>query len=517
MKRFRFYGWAVLLTLGFGCSFQPRADSPDVTGIVAQLQFAGSDQLRHSTNGATLGQVLGLPETAQLRDEAIAKLALALSQNLEPSRERKVDGSAAELLRPLLAELLRTEVHVEVTGRGKERLVSSVALRLSPESSLLWRTNLNQLVSNFRLARSWADYQLTQFTTNSWLVVSLAPKGTGSESVETSLLGHVRAKGQPPSFSRDHLLKLDIDWAKLVQLCPNLPGRTISGVKLGVAGRGANLRTESTITLSSPADWKLERWNVPTNTITDPQDSLISFTALQGFAPWLGRQKLVQELKLSPVPNQVYLWGQAYMPYQIQAAAQVGNPQNFISQFAKVLLPRINTNLYEHAVGQIQGTTNRLVWIGLPILYPYLTPGRDAEFVHAGILPVATPVTNPPPAELIRQFAGRTNLIFYDWEVTPARLAQLRELAYLTAVFATIPRMPTNSVTAKWLDAIEPKLGNSVTEISVMSPKELSLVRTSQLGLNGPELLTVAYWLSSANFPNAEFNLRFQPVAPLPK
>ena len=80
------------------------------------------------------------------------------------------------------------------------------------------------------------------------------------------------------------------------------------------------------------------------------------------------------------------------------------------------------------------------------------------------------------------------------------RLDELRPLAQLAGVFLTIPAISTNSVAYKWLDAIEPRLGNTVTEASFVSPRELDVQRTAPVGLNGLELLTLAHWVDGTNF-----------------
>lgn len=520
MKCLSVHVMIVWVLLGLGCSLTPRASDPELRGIIAQFHFAGLDQLQGSTNATALAQILALPETGQLRQEIVGKLAVALSGCFEPNTGgASANTSAAELIRPLLSDFLQNESCGEWMGRGKEAPVWTLAVRIPQdraESSGAWRKNIAVLRENWRLKTEWAGYELSEFQTNSWLVVSLAPKASKGAAEASDLLGRIRSKGRPALLPPDRLLTLDADWSQLAKVCPQLPFRFLGDVKLGVSGRGNNLRTEGKFVFPTSRDWKLERWNVPTNTISDPQSSLISFTAVQGLGPWLARQPFIQDMKLTAPPNQLYLWGQAYTPYQIQAAAPVGNPTNFISQFAKRVVPRLNTNLYEHAVGQIQMGTDRLVWIGLPIIYPFLDLAADSGFVHTGILPVPKD-TNPPPSELIRQLTGRTNLLYYDWEITQARIAQLRELSYLLSIFVTLPPMATNSAASKWLDAIEPKLGNTVTEISAVSPKEWTLVRTSPLGLNGIELLTFAHWLNSAHFPRSDFDIRFRPATPLPR
>ena len=44
------------------------------------------------------------------------------------------------------------------------------------------------------------------------------------------------------------------------------------------------------------------------------------------------------------------------------------------------------------------------------------------------------------------------------------------------------------------------------------SPRELAAVRTSHLGLNGLELLTLANWLEGTNFPQMNLEFGFRPT-----
>jgi hypothetical protein len=57
------------------------------------------------------------------------------------------------------------------------------------------------------------------------------------------------------------------------------------------------------------------------------------------------------------------------------------------------------------------------------------------------------------------------------------------------------------SATVKCLLEAGKKLGNSVTELTVTNPNELVLNRKSSIGLTGLELLTLAHWLETKDFP----------------
>jgi hypothetical protein len=59
----------------------------------------------------------------------------------------------------------------------------------------------------------------------------------------------------------------------------------------------------------------------------------------------------------------------------------------------------------------------------------------------------------------------------------------------------------------KWLESVASHLGNTITEITVASPRELQLRRTSHLGLTGMELLILAEWLDSGSFPWCNYEL----------
>ena len=53
----------------------------------------------------------------------------------------------------------------------------------------------------------------------------------------------------------------------------------------------------------------------------------------------------------------------------------------------------------------------------------------------------------------------------------------------------------------KWLAAAGPKLGETITEITTVSDRELALTRRTPIGLSAIELYLAANWLQSTNFP----------------
>ena len=118
-----------------------------------------------------------------------------------------------------------------------------------------------------------------------------------------------------------------------------------------------------------------------------------------------------------------------------------------------------------------------------------------------------------PPPSMLEQLTGQTNLLYYDWEITQDRLAQLRHLAVFLPLFLDLPNPEGTAASYKWLDAIGSKLGNSVTEVSAASLNEVRVLRNSQIGFNGLELMALAYWFESTNFPRMNFEVGFRPMS----
>jgi hypothetical protein len=108
--------------------------------------------------------------------------------------------------------------------------------------------------------------------------------------------------------------------------------------------------------------------------------------------------------------------------------------------------------------------------------------------------------------------------VYYDWEITQARLSSWRIMAQLFAMIANKPQFTTNTAGLPWLVAVEPKLGNTITEITAASPAEWSLVRRSHIGFTGVELVALARWLESTGFPKLSFELPpDRPLRSVPK
>ncbi|MBM3831930.1 MAG: hypothetical protein FJ403_01395 [Verrucomicrobia bacterium] len=508
------------LTLSLGCRGQfPEAQSQP-TEVLARLHFGGFDQLGATTNAATLWDVWKLPVTAELRDQALDKLSVRLAQSFSHDTNAPAAmPNVPALIRPMLDDLLRSESFFELRGRSIQPFEWALAVHLDKEREPLWRTNWSQLSSLWN-PKSTALTNRVSFTAlNAWFLLGSLPESEHGFPTNAAIYQQIRTHSRPISLAQDYWLKAEINLPRLLGRAPFDPSLPLPSLDLTLKGRGPTVRAQGRLTFSETMSWSLEKWRIPTNTISDPANSLIAFSAIQGFGPWLSRHKLTAELGLKSPPNQAYFWAHdpSRLPNQILAALPVPNVTNTLQNFISEWVPRLNTNLLEDGYGRIEYVTNELQvsWGWLPpVIRPYIRPAPEpgGDHLEAGVFPLVTMTNTPPPAALLDQLSSRTNLLFYDWEITQHRLEQFSNLMPFLSLFLTVPERDATSISSRWLAAVAPKLGNTITEIAATSPKELSLVRNSHIGFTGAELMTLAYWLDSTNFPAANFRLGFKPI-----
>ncbi len=489
-----------------------HSGSPQTPEVIALVHRSGVQGLSDA-NGRTFKEVWNLPSTIQLREETVAKLAQRLATHWV-AKDGK-NASCAPLLRPLLSDLGNNEMVLEVVELPQDTLSTTLLVHLEDAHRRVWQANWGRLLEGWTLRPELQTSRLAFVSTNSWFIlhaVSGSGGGVDPDLQKNPWVKKVAAGERPLPEAPDQVLQLGANLARLATWLAVGKSEDFPKIDLTVTGRKEYLRSQARVTFREPLGIQLEKWDIPVNTIRDP---LISFTAIQAIGSWLKRQPLIQQLGLDALPNQLYLWELSQTAFQIQAAVPVTAATNTLNRITEKWVPQFNRSLADHAVGNILRLTNRteLVWKGLPLLVPYLDTVREhgQDYLHAGIFPVdPSPSTAPP--QLFQQITSQNNLVYYDWEITQARLTQLRPLLQLGAVFLTVAPMSTNSAASKWLDAVEPRLGNTVTEVSLASPKELQVVRTSHVGLTGLELLSLANWLEGTNFPRLNLDVRFRPA-----
>jgi hypothetical protein len=506
----------VLLGINLVSSANSQTVRPPSAQPVVRLSSTGFAKLEGSPEATTLQEVWKLPSTSELRHRALDKLGLWLIERGIPGTNSDPEAGAREL-RPLLNDLLQERVELAIENTQIQPWTWTLAIQLPDSRAEVWKTHLGNLQKQAGREKNTPGTPFAFTQTASWFVVSNqqpAP-AAGAASLASNPVVQ-RIIGNPGPGASNALLSLDLDLSSFDRELPGPFSGRPKHLSAKLRGSKTTLKTELTLEFTEPLGLSLEPWKVPVGIIRDSRNSLMSFTAVQGIRSWVSRNPFLKGLEINPAPNQFFTWGQTFAPFQIQAALPVANGVAQIESLETRRVPEWNKVLAHNSVGKLEQLPNEpgILWTALPILTPYLRavkePGQD--YLLSGIFPVP-PSTNPPPAELISQLTNRDNILYYDWEITQFRLAQIRSLIPLLSIVTTLPPLDNSAPANLWMEAIQSKLGNTVTELSLTSPATISMLRTSHIGLNGLELVALAYWLESPEFPRISWNPGFRPVS----
>ncbi len=516
------------LAAGSGCSNKesaPTAPARTVpaaavsSDILAGYHFVGTAALANNSNAAKLREIWVLPETRKFEEQTLLKLAHAPRVFYSSRINAEQDERGATLLRPLLDDLIRSESFLQVRGPAIEQAEWTLLVQLPPDRLKAWNAALSELARLWALGgptsgtvegfaasevrRSSAPNRLQWAEAGSWFVLGVGPDNLPAV-VEAAR--RIKAGGRPIPVPNTNWLEAEFNLPRLATALELTDAIRWPYAKWSVAGDSENLRSKVRMVFPEPVTGALDPWQIPTDIINEP---LISFTACRGIAPWLKRCELLQKLDLTPVPNEMFFWAQGHITFQSFLAFPLKDTAVKLERAGHRASSLFGTNWQNRGLTQVAWQTNnqQLFW-RLPYVAPFLKPvtSKGREWVVGGLFP-PSPLTNPPPAELLAQLTSQPKLVYYDWELTQARLTSWRILGQLIASIAGKSQFTTNMPALPWMMAVESKLGNTATEISADSPSEWSLVRKSHLGFTGIELVALARWLESANFPRLSLEL----------
>jgi len=473
------------------------------------------------------------------------------------NRKSPIVNPQALLLRPLLDDLVREESYLEVQQQADQPAEAVLAVRLDTPRADLWASNLTALLGSVVGAHSlptptsrlaWrVPLAVGPSTINSqpstiemarvgeWTLLTVAHE-TNELLAELShriLLDHtpVAAAGTGSSFQMDpvtrkvgpapvtpaatnHWLEADVDLRRLssaFSLGWHLRDAW-SRITATWTGNGDLVRTTGELTFPTPLNLQLDPWNIPTNFIHQP---LVSFTALRGLRPWLTRQKWLQELQIEPVPDQFCAWASGPTPLLTFAAVPMTDAASLVQKVCLRVEAELNPWIRSNAMGEVQWTKEPagLEWSGIPMFTPSIeaTSTTSGSFLLGCVGAKPSSAGQPVPPELFAQLT-RTNLVFYDWEITEVKLHHWIFLGQTARLAFLLPQMPSDSAGLAFLLAVAPKLGNTGTEVIQDGPARLRFVRNSQSGFTGLELHLLADWLESPAFPRGLHSL----LAPKP-
>jgi hypothetical protein len=509
--------FSFLLGTGLMTAVAARASLPS-TDLMARAHFAGAEQISADTNAVTFTNLWCSPEARALREQTLDKLSRAPGAWFK-SKIPAGAGDGAAQLRPLLDDLLNAEWFLQLRDATNGSPEFALAIRLNAGRAQLWSTNLATVF------QMWTGIPADQDQPGNWELKKHQPPnlirfaragdwvvfGGGQDKLPLSdeLVRRILADNRPAPAEKTNWLAADLDWPRLARWFPTLKAVDLPETGWQAFGRSSNLYLVGKLIFPQPFAGKLEPWRMPTNTIHQP---IVSFTAARGIAPWLEKQNWAQPYEISPVPNQMFVWALAGYPLQTFAAVPVPDGKQALQQLEQKL--SANTAWQSHFMMPVTmvTTNNQFAWRGMPFIAPILRTVHEpaGDFLFAEVFP-NSPKSKPLPPELFAQL-NRTNLVYYDWEVTGERLKLLPHLTQLALMLTQHKQLAAQSAAYKWLNRIGPTLAVTVTEITQTAPNELSFKRKAPGGLTAFELTALANWLEATNFPGCD--LRLPPPKP---
>lgn len=512
---------AALATVCIGCK-KTAPVQPQQAEVLFRWQFIGTSKIGADTNANWFNRIAALPATAEFRDELLQKLARGPHQLLK-HRINAATNDYAELLKPLLADLTCAESVAELRAVSNQPSEFVLAVELPEQRATLWQSNIAFVLkawtacdpksfeanqsTGWQLQKHHAPNLIRFERVGRWVIFGF---GHDNLSLFAEYAQSIRNNGRPipvnTQLTNQPILECFIDLPRIQDRLKNQVGIDLQVplpvINLTITSLPDEIVTRADLEFAQPFNWSANQWSIPTNTIREP---LISFTACRGVRPVLEKLKLLNDLGVTPAPDQLYVWALQDVPFQTFLAVPAQDTTNFIKRLETVLRERLVPMLQKRSLGSIEPDSEAgagLVWRGLPFIGPYIVPVTEpaGEFLLLGLFP-NSPLTNPPPPELYAQFVNRPEIAYYDWEITQVRFHQLWNLCQLTRLIAEKPQLNTQTAMWKWLDSVSTNLGNTATHITVNNSQKLTFVRRSQLGLSAIELVAFANWFDAPGFP----------------
>lgn len=494
---------AVLLIAGCG---KPEKPSPPPSAqllsnqAVLATHWIGKARMAQDTNAAYQMEIWNMPESVRLEQQTLDKLARALPALFGVSSG---EGSnvLTRVIRPLLDDLIRAESFMEVRTNNNHPEEFALAIRLSPERFTLWETNIAVLKEslsgpNTATTRSSKSVQFT--LAGDWAVLGL---GSNAGTLFADFVRCFSTKNLPMAATNGLWVVADADLNWLFRSNSIFPDQYLPSVHLSLAGDGQTVRTRAELTFPNSLEFELEPWQVPTNLIHDP---LVSFTAIRGVKSWIESSSVWRGLRVGDAPNQVYSWALGGIPSQSYFAAIWTDSSNRFRILSDSIVQRLDSHVVPNGLGRSSQMTNAngIAWTENPFSQPFLRheSGPVGEIVIGGFSPLS-PTGQPIPPTLLPQLTSKTNMIYYDWEITQGRVMGWLYLGQFLRFASGKAQLPTGSAGLEWLQAVGPKLGNAATIVQQIAPTRLTLSRTSSAGFTGIELQGFMDWLESPGFP----------------
>jgi len=474
--------------------------------LMAEYYFVGGIRLIAETNLQSLRSIAGDRSTPPVMAQFVSGLGNLFKIRLLGAALTGTNDPAF-----LVTQSLLNDEQMGQFGVGPNNSLNAfIATR--PSNPTLLRAAFQQLAEKFGATSATGSFNLSIKLPNQqnrllqveqkadWLLLSVSEPNSPQKARFEQFF-----KARSASAITNYLdLQLDIAAVRKWDadfLAPLKPAT----LELAMSRKSSGVRTLGRLRFAGDVNWKSQPWKVPISIITDP---LITFTALREVKPFFTSSKWFDDIGLPVFEKQVFLWAQGEVPFQLGVAIPVSNGKKQIEKVGKESIAKFNPELKKANSGQLAMSPDSaaVIWNGLPYILPNLiaTNTTEGEFLVARLFP--PPVASGPiPKELWDQFYPKKDLVLYDWELSSERVGHWTVLHSLIPLLNSNgsnndPRVARrNSRLEKWLTTTAPLLGNTITEVIQTEADDLQVLRRSDLGFTGFELVRLAFYLDHLN------------------
>ncbi len=370
------------------------------------------------------------------------------------------------------------------------------------------------------LSGSRWDNGFWMIQTPDWAVIG---RGDGLSSVRTDYLQQLQKTGRPWPALKDSWLQAVIDWPLLTagESAPPIPLKP-ARTTVDMTASGGRFHVTAYLSYPEAVPWNPQPWHIPKDLVREP---LISFTAAQGVEPYTQFDDTLSRLATDPFTNQFFCWAQQEMPFESYMAWPVTDGASVLKDLGAKGLAIVNPILERRDRSRLNWAraASEIVWIKSSLMQPFIrvAPSKEGDYLLAGLFFVDNR-DSLAPDDLWTQFENRSDIVYYNWELTGIRVHQWRLFCQVMPLLAPVsdPKNPKAAgkkspppfvAVENWLAGLEMALGNTVTEVTRTAPDELTVVRSAPFVFTGLELVWLSYWL--ADVPGAPVNINLMPKA----
>lgn len=422
---------------------------------------------------------------------------------------------AAKVLEPVFAELMKRGFVLELRGtsNGVNRMMLAVKGPSATEQSWsrsyvqaanCWFANGTNLASSLEWQLQENGRSMRVWQTNAWLMLEIAEMAPVPGIQKGDL---PRLPGEAVQSKTNPVLS--------VEMAPFLLPHSIRRAEYGnfarfhfqVAATDQGFKVQGAIHYDHDLPAAGSTLVVPTKIIGNPT---VSFTAVRSPDHWVAPGSGIRDFLPVPIPQEIYFWGTAEAPFCFFAAGRLDQEEQQM-RYVRRLAPKLQELANQADAGNVTTAPDgqELFWQGMPFVTPNVKAivQDNIHYAVAGLAPQAES-TNSFPKPLLQRIEQHPNLVLYDWEFTSPRLTGWLYISQLALMLSHSQQLSESSPSLKWILAVQhalPEGGNTVTEITQTGPRELSFERRASLGFTSAEIIWLANWLESSNFPAANF------------